>query len=99
MNKLLTQLSRLFQFSVSALKGTEANYTKGSINKALALSAIPMVTEMIMESLFAIVDVYFGLYTVNTRLTLNPKLKSPASQSPRVSVMNAFSTMPRLLVK
>lgn len=59
MNKLLTQLSRLFQFSVAALKGTDADYTKGSINKAIALLAIPMVTEMIMESLFAIVDVYF----------------------------------------
>jgi len=59
MNKLLTQLSRLFQFSVAALKGTDADYTKGSINKAIALLAIPMVMEMIMESLFAIVDVYF----------------------------------------
>lgn len=42
-----------------ALTGTEQSYTSGSINKAIFLLSIPMILEMIMESLFAVVDIYF----------------------------------------
>lgn len=42
-----------------ALSGKEFEYTEGSINKAIFLLAVPMIFEMIMESLFAVVDVYF----------------------------------------
>ena len=42
-----------------ALRGKEYDYTQGSLNKAIFLLAIPMVFEMLMESVFALVDIYF----------------------------------------
>lgn len=42
-----------------SLSGEEADYTTGSIRKSVILLAIPMMLEMIMESVFALVDLYF----------------------------------------
>ncbi len=42
-----------------ALKGEDYDYTKGSIRKAVVLLAIPMMLEMCLESVFAVVDIYF----------------------------------------
>jgi len=42
-----------------ALRGEEMDYTAGSIRKAVIMLAIPMMLEMIMESVFALVDLYF----------------------------------------
>lgn len=44
---------------IDSLLGKEMDYTQGSINKAILLLAIPMIIEMLMESIFAVVDVYF----------------------------------------
>lgn len=42
-----------------ALTGAEHNYTQGSIRRAVVLLAIPMILEMSMESVFAVVDIFF----------------------------------------
>ena len=42
-----------------ALSGEHRDYTTGSIRRAVVLLAIPMILEMSMESVFAIVDVFF----------------------------------------
>lgn len=43
----------------NAIRGTEADYTKIGLKRAIFLLAIPMILELIMESTFAIVDIYF----------------------------------------
>src|SRR6201994_1174515 len=40
-----------------ALRGLHQDYTTGNLNRAILLLAIPMVLEMVLESLFAVVDV------------------------------------------
>ena len=54
-NRLYTFLSLFKQ----ALQGDHQDYTRVSIRKAVFMLAIPMIMEMIMESVFAVVDLYF----------------------------------------
>ncbi len=49
----------LWQTIREAVRGSTANFTEISIGRAVMLLAIPMVLEMLMESVFAVADVFF----------------------------------------
>src|SRR5262245_61642885 len=42
-----------------ALRGSAADYTQGSLPRAILLLSVPMMLEMAMESTFAVVDIFF----------------------------------------
>ena len=42
-----------------ALRGSHQDFTAGSLNRSILLLAIPMVLEMVLESLFAVVDTFW----------------------------------------
>ncbi|MDP9230877.1 MAG: MATE family efflux transporter, partial [Bacteroidota bacterium] len=52
-------LISIISFIKQAIRGDQRDYTIGSIRKAVFMLAIPMILEMMMESVFAVVDIYF----------------------------------------
>lgn len=51
--------SKIFNIIRSSLNGEQHDYTKGSISRAVFLLAIPMILELSLESVFAVVDMFF----------------------------------------
>ena len=55
----MTSETSTWQDIKAAIRGTQEDYTEGPIGRAVLLLAVPMVLETAMESLFAVVDVFF----------------------------------------
>ena len=49
----------IWSFVREALRGSHRDFTTGNLNQAILALAIPMVLEMVLESLFAVVDVFW----------------------------------------
>jgi putative MATE family efflux protein len=58
-NSTPDQRSSIWHEFKNALKGTESDYTQIGLKKAIFLLAVPMILELVMESTFAVVDIYF----------------------------------------
>lgn len=53
------QLKTLFRETIEVIRGADKDFTKGHLGKAIFLLSIPMVLEMLMESIFAVADIFF----------------------------------------
>src|SRR5882672_1691132 len=52
-------MTSIWETIKQALRGGRVDYTNESLGRAVVLLAIPMVLEMVMESIFAVVDAYW----------------------------------------
>src|SRR5574339_518020 len=52
-------IAKIFSIIKQSLKGEVQDYTQGSIPRAVFLLAIPMILELSLESVFAVVDMFF----------------------------------------
>ena len=68
-NKLT--FKQLYDYFIIAVTGKQTEFTSGSIRKAIFMLSIPMILEMMMESIFAIVDIaYVSQVSVNAVATI-----------------------------
>ena len=52
-------MKKIFSLIILSLKGEQQDYTQGSIPRAVFLLAVPMILELSLESVFAVVDMFF----------------------------------------
>ncbi|GGX27694.1 MATE family efflux transporter [Aquimarina muelleri] len=59
MKLIISRIRYVLHLFKQALLGKEKKFTSGSINKAIVLLSVPMVLEMVMESLFVCSNLFF----------------------------------------
>ena len=70
-HKYIISIKKFFHYFKIALTGKESEFTSGSIKKAIFLLSVPMIMEMLMESVFALVDIaYVSKVSVNAVATI-----------------------------
>src|SRR5690349_16413261 len=64
------KIIRIFSFIKRAIRGESMDYTSVGIRTAVFMLAIPMILEMLMESVFALVDLFFVGHLEHSENTL-----------------------------
>ena len=59
MSKSTLSFKQFFSYLKQAVSGKDQEFTSGSIRKAVFMLSIPMILEMLMESIFAVVDIFY----------------------------------------
>jgi putative MATE family efflux protein len=71
MISLVNSIKKFFTNFWIAVTGKEREFTTGSIRKAIFMLSIPMILEMLMESIFALVDIaYVSQVSINAVATI-----------------------------
>lgn len=65
-----SKISTIFQLIKRSLKGEEHDYTTGSAKVAILLLSVPMILELSLESVFAVVDIYFVGHLPNANVAV-----------------------------
>ncbi len=70
-NSNIFSFKKFLNYFWIAVTGKETEFTSGSIRKAIFMLSIPMILEMLMESIFALVDIaYVSQVSVNAVATI-----------------------------
>ncbi len=71
MRSYIQTVQHFFNYFWIAISGKESEFTSGSIRKAIFMLSVPMILEMLMESIFALVDIaYVSQVSVNAVATI-----------------------------
>jgi len=71
MKSNINKLKRFYGYFKIAVTGKQQEFTSGSVRRAIFMLAVPMILEMLMESVFALVDImYVSQVSVNAVATV-----------------------------
>jgi putative MATE family efflux protein len=70
MSSSTNKIKSIFQLIKQSLKGEEHDYTQGNVKVAILLLSVPMILELSLESVFAVVDIYFVGHLPNANVAV-----------------------------
>jgi putative MATE family efflux protein len=90
--------SHFFSLLKQSIRGGEHDYTQGSIRVAIVLLAIPMILELSLESVFAVVDMFFVGHLPNSSSAIQTVGLTEASAAIVYSIAIGLSTAATAMV-